>query len=112
MTIQNAMPSDAPLLPMSGSQAARVRRGLTPAVKRRVLAAFVLIALLLTWEGAIYAFDVSSLMFPAPSAVAVTFWRGLISGIYWEHLGVTAFEMLAGLGIGATFGFGFGVMIS
>lgn len=45
--------------------------------------------LLLLWEGTVAAFDISALMSPAPSAIAMALWRGLASGLYWEHIGVT-----------------------
>jgi NitT/TauT family transport system permease protein len=82
------------------------------AAKRRLVAPVVLVGLLLLWQFLVGAFNVSEMMFPAPSAVGRALWNGLASGLYWEHLGVTAFEMFVGLLIGASCGLLGGILIS
>ena len=107
MTLQNILPS--------GDQAIRTAARapmLTPRLRRGLVSIVLLIALLSAWEGAIRVFDISSLMFPAPSSIALALKAGLISGLYWQHIGVTMFEMLVGLLIGAVCGFVIGVVIS
>lgn len=79
--------------------------------ERGVMAA-IFVGLLCTWEGLVRLFDVSPLMFAPPSEVYSTFVRGAVRGLYWEHLKVTVLEMICGLGIGASLGFIFGVIIS
>lgn len=91
-----------------------------PDVKSRVCAALgpklvalaILGGLLVIWEIVVDAFDVSPLMFASPSAIGFALWRGLSGGLYWSHFGTTFHEMVAGLAIGATCGFLFGVLIS
>jgi NitT/TauT family transport system permease protein len=91
----------------------------TPSVRRRaspwsdrllMLGIFVLV--LGTWEALVWLFDVSPLMFAAPSEIWTTFLRGVSRGLYWEHAGVTVVQMLTGLLIGASLGFGLGVVVS
>lgn len=107
MTLQNTLPSDDQAL-----RAAAHPPLLTPRLRRGLVSIVLLAALLSTWEGAIRVFEVSSLMFPAPSSIALALKAGLISGLYWQHIGVTMFEMLVGLLIGAVCGFVIGVVIS
>lgn len=107
MTAQNILPSDDQTLRTA------VRPPLsTPRLRRGLVSIVLLIALLSAWEGAIRIFGISSLMFPAPSSVALALKEGLISGLYWRHIGVTVSEMLVGLLIGAVCGFVIGVVIS
>lgn len=102
----------APLLatpaapPAGATRRARTRRVDT------ILRIAILIAVLGAWEGLVRLFQVSPLMFAAPSEVYAAFVRGATRGLYWEHLGVTVFEMVAGLFIGASLGFLLGVAIS
>lgn len=85
---------------------------LTPVRKRRLISVALMIALLSAWEGAAYAFNISTLMFASPSSIAMALKQGFASGLYWQHIGITLFEMLAGLCIGAVCGFTIGVVIS
>jgi NitT/TauT family transport system permease protein len=113
MTTRNAVPADSLGPALSASRAGSATKvGLSRNLQRRLFSVLLLAALLLLWEGAVVAFGISALMFPAPSAIAMALWRGLASGLYWEHIGVTGFEMLAGLAIGTSCGFVFGVLIS
>lgn len=72
----------------------------------------LLVSLLAAWEGIVVGLDVSPLMFAKPSDVALALAGGVASGLYWEHLGVTVFEMVAGFLIGSTGGLLLGVLIS
>ena len=115
MTAQDTSPSDVAVLVRSADSRAKrspIKPWGTPALKRKLISAGLLIALLSAWEFAVAAFNVSSLMFPAPSSVAMALWRGLSRGLYWQHLETTALEMVVGLSIGAAGGFVLGVLIS
>ncbi|MEP9352437.1 ABC transporter permease [Xanthobacter sp. KR7-65] len=72
----------------------------------------IFVAILAAWEGLVRLFNVSPLMFAAPSEVYAAFVRGVTRGLYWQHLGVTVFEMGFGLLIGASLGFLLGVVVS
>lgn len=111
MTIQDAAPTNVGNI-VRTSKAASAKRWLTPTLKRRMISAALLVAILGIWEFAVSAFHVSSLMFPAPSSIARALWAGLSRGLYWLHLQATATEMVVGLSIGATCGFLLGVVIS
>ena len=72
----------------------------------------LLMILLLLWEGLSRGLGVSALVLPAPSVVALSLYKGLASGYLLPHLGVTLAELLLGLGLGALFGFGAGVLLA
>jgi NitT/TauT family transport system permease protein len=78
----------------------------------RAMMAAIFVGILALWEGLVRLFEVSPLMFAPPSEVYATFVRGTARGLYWEHLKVTVLQMIFGLGIGASLGFLFGVVIS
>ncbi len=102
------------IVPLTVAQPAR-RRPPSPARARwtnRALSAGVFVGVLGAWEALVRLFDVSPLMFATPSAVWQAFWRGASRGLYWDHLGVTLFEVLAGLSIGASLGFLLAVAVS
>lgn len=81
------------------------------ATRDRILIAGFLVVVLLIWQGAIKLFDVSALIFPAPTDVLVSLYKGIASGEYFLHFGVTLFEILAGFAIGAVLGFVLGALI-
>lgn len=72
----------------------------------------ILLVLITVWEVVVRGFEISPLIFAKPSEIAVAMARGLHSGLYWEHLGVTVLQMVVGFLIGASLGFSLGVVIS
>lgn len=78
----------------------------------RALMATIFIAMLCAWEGLVRFFNVSPLMFAPPSEVYNAFVRGVVRGLYRDHLVVTVLQMVCGLLIGGSLGFAFGVAIS
>jgi NitT/TauT family transport system permease protein len=89
----------------------RMRRAPSRWSERAMMAA-IFVGILCAWEGLVRLFEVSPLMFAPPSEVYSAFVRGAARGLYWEHLKVTVLQMIFGLGIGASLGFLFGVVIS
>ncbi len=73
--------------------------------------ASLLLALVLGWEWAVHAYAWSELVLPAPSVVAATLHRGLLSGYFWPHIAQTAIEVLGGLALGAAIGFLCGLLL-
>ena len=72
---------------------------------------------LLLWEFAIRYFHVPVYVVPPPSGIALALYRGLDAhltdiGGYYYHFGVTAYESLLGLAIGAVLGIALGAIIS
>lgn len=89
-----------------------MRRDITAGVSGVVLTVLLLIVLLLGWEGYIRWARVPSYLFPAPSGIASSLWRGLQSGVYLGHARVTLAEVLGGFLIGASIGFVLGALIA
>ena len=77
----------------------------------RTLSPLLLAVVLLSWEALIWIFEVSKIVVPAPSAVAVSLWDGVVSGLFWPHFLVTLWEIVAGFGIGSVVGIALGVLI-
>lgn len=76
---------------------------------RHVLVFFGFIA---AWELAIWFFEISKIVIPAPSDVSVALFRDLsTSGFYW-HSWVTLYEILAGFLLGAFSGLLVGFVIA
>ncbi|WP_398493468.1 ABC transporter permease [Variovorax sp.] len=76
------------------------------------LAIALLVVVVGGWELAVRALDVSALVVPPPSAVALALWSGLISNAFTYHFGVTAYETLAGFAVGAGLGLVLGSLVS
>lgn len=70
------------------------------------------IALLALWEGACRAFDISALILPPPSAVAIKLVTLISSGLIWPHLWATTLEILSGFLFGVIAGLIVGAAIS
>ena len=56
------------------------------------------------WEALTVLQGWSLLVLPPPSRIAQSLWQGLANGFLWPHVGVTVFEMLAGLTLGCVLG--------
>jgi NitT/TauT family transport system permease protein len=98
---------------MAASQSEKINPSSPPPAKKDRLATLsILIAVLATWELIVKGFNVSMLVFAAPSDIAVAMARGLQSGLYWEHFGVTLLQMLIGFLIGASLGLTLGILVS
>ena len=82
----------------------------TPRKKIAVLGGRVLemglsaIFLFALWEGIVRFFAVPSYIFPAPSAVTVALWQGIVNGAYTKALIVTTNEIVVGLFLGSLVG--------
>lgn len=76
------------------------------------LSLLLLGCLLGAWELAVRIMQVPAFIVPAPSAMFSAFYRGLMSGLFVEHFGITLLEILAAFVIGASAGFLIGVGIA
>ena len=74
------------------------------------IAAFVV--LLVVWEIAVRVLQVPDYILPAPSAISMSLFYGLKSGLFVKHFFVTAFQTLAGFLLAAFFGIGLGALIA
>ena len=86
-----------------------MRKRFIPEHTLSAIATFVL--LVGAWEVSVWAFDISNIILPPPSAVAVALWDGLVGGSYWWHTAVTFWEVVAGFIIGSAAGLALGTMI-
>lgn len=77
----------------------------------RTWSLLLLVAMVLVWEWAVDAYAWSALVLPAPTAIAASLWRGLLSGYFWPHIAQTALEVFAGLALGGVFGFMSGLVL-
>lgn len=66
-----------------------------------MLRASFFIFVIATWHFTVKMFDISSLVFPAPAGVIAALYKGIVSGEYLLHTGVTLYETLMGFAIGA-----------
>jgi NitT/TauT family transport system permease protein len=71
-----------------------------------------LICILIAWEVIIAVFQVSPVIFPAPSKIAVRLWQLTASGEIWPHFFATLTSVLCGLGIGIGAGVAVGALVS
>jgi NitT/TauT family transport system permease protein len=74
------------------------------------LGAFVV--LLVIWETAVRVLHVPDYILPPPSAISMSLYYGLKSGLFVEHFFVTAFQTLAGFLLAAIFGIGIGALVA
>ena len=77
-----------------------------------ILRLLLIAGLLGLWEGAVRLLQLPAYLLPPPSAVAMGLVRGIASGIYVEHVGVTLAETLLGFLLGCTLGFLLGVFVA
>jgi NitT/TauT family transport system permease protein len=68
------------------------------------LSLLLLVVMLGGWELCIDVFDISRLVLPKPSAIALSLWSGLVYGNLLHHSAVTFYETIGGFGIGAVTG--------
>ena len=71
----------------------------------------ILVLFLGSWEWAVYWFNWSALILPAPSRIGATFINGILSGYFWPHFLQTTYEVICGLLLGGSLGFILGVLL-
>jgi NitT/TauT family transport system permease protein len=77
-----------------------------------VLRLLLIVATLLVWEALVRLFAVPAFILPAPSSVFTAFYRGLASGLYLDHIGVTVTETLLGFAFGTVLAFALGIAVA
>jgi NitT/TauT family transport system permease protein len=78
----------------------------------RLQSALLAIVIIALWEGACRFFDISSLILPAPFAIAARLYALVTSGTIWPHLWATGVEIVAGFVFGVVAGLVIGAMVS
>jgi NitT/TauT family transport system permease protein len=64
-----------------------------------------------SWEWLVYFLDIPRLILPAPSEIAISLWRSLLTPSFYDHFGITMFEVMTGFVAGAIVGFTLGIVI-
>jgi NitT/TauT family transport system permease protein len=80
--------------------------------KNVMLTVLLLVASLAAWEGVVRLFEIPVFIVPPPSKVAVALWRGIVSGVYLQHLGITMVETVLGFVLGSALGFFLGAAVA
>jgi NitT/TauT family transport system permease protein len=71
---------------------------------------FVLLACV--WELAVYFFKIPDYVLPAPSAIAISLYNGVVSGVFFYNFLVTAFQTLAGFFLAVIVGTALGAVVA
>jgi NitT/TauT family transport system permease protein len=74
------------------------------------ITAFVIV--LVVWEVAVHTLHVPDYILPAPTAISMSLYYGLKSGLFVEHFFVTAFQTLSGFLLAALLGIGLGALVA
>jgi len=106
------MSETEPTLALPAAAESEDRLGLWQRIRPAFDVTMSIVVVLLLWEGVIRLFDVQPFIFPAPSAVLRSLWRGIASGNYVAGLGVTLTEILSGAVIGSLAGLIFAVAMA
>jgi NitT/TauT family transport system permease protein len=77
-----------------------------------LLRLLLMAVILLIWEAAARLLHIPAFILPPPSAVGMGLWRGLASGLYVEHVGVTIVETMLGFLFGSAAGFTLGTLVA
>jgi NitT/TauT family transport system permease protein len=81
-------------------------------LRNRILSVALLALILGLWEAAVRFLGIPAFVLPPPSQVGLALWQGFSSGLYYEHIAVTVFEVLAGFMLGCGLGFLLGVAVA
>jgi len=68
--------------------------------------------LLIIWEFSVRLLSVPDFILPPPSAIAVSLYYGLKSGLFVQHFLVTAFQTIVGFLIASTLGIALGALVA
>jgi len=80
---------------------------------RNFLLRLVFIVLLLAlWEAAVRLLEIPAFLLPTPSAVGMALYRGTVTGLYQEHIGVTLMETALGFIFGSLGGLLLGTCVA
>jgi NitT/TauT family transport system permease protein len=80
--------------------------------RNRFLSVLLMFTILGAWEAYARFSGIPSFILPPPSNVGMALLRGFGSGVYFQHIAVTTFQVVAGFAIGCSFGFILGVAVA
>lgn len=102
VTVVRSEPLDD-VAPSTGAKTPRLEHLLAPTFA---------VMLVLVWEGGVRFLDVPQYILPTPSAIAVSLFYGLRSGLFIHHFFVTAFETLCGFLLAGFAGIAVGALVA
>ena len=76
------------------------------------LSALLFIIVVGGWELAVRWMEITPLLVPRPSAVAVSLWDGIRNNTFTYHFGITLYETVAGFVLGAGLGLVLGAVVA
>jgi len=80
--------------------------------RKSLLRLCLIVASLLVWEAGVRLFAVPVFILPAPSSIAMALYRGTVSSLYIDNLGVTLVETVLGFAAGTSLAFILGVAVA
>ena len=81
-------------------------------LRNAVLRVLLMVAAVGAWEAFVRALRIPAFILPPPSEVGLALYRGAASGIYLQHLWITAAETLLGFALGSTVAFVIGTALA
>ena len=81
-------------------------------VRNFLLRLLFIVLLLALWEGAVRLLEIPAFLLPTPSAVGMALYRGTVTGLYQEHIGVTLTETALGFIVGSAGGLLLGTCVA
>lgn len=82
------------------------------AARNRLQSLALIVGLIAIWEASCRFFGISSLILPAPDAIAARFINLIVTATIWPHLLATLIAVLSGFGAGVGAGLVLGALIS
>ncbi|WP_142850819.1 ABC transporter permease [Telmatospirillum sp. J64-1] len=77
----------------------------------RLVSPSLLVIVLFLWEALVHLLGIPAIVLPPPSAVLVSLWDGIASGLFLPHFLVTVTEILSGFALGGGIGIILGILI-
>jgi NitT/TauT family transport system permease protein len=72
----------------------------------------LILATLAAWEALVRLLSVPAFILPTPTSIFTALYRGLISGLYLDHVGITVAETLLGFALGSALAFALGIAVA
>jgi len=85
---------------------------MTTGPRNFLLRILLILVTLAVWEMLVRAFAIPLFILPAPTAVFMGLYRGIVSGLYIEHIWITLTETLLGFALGTTLAFVLGTAVA
>jgi len=71
-----------------------------------------IVLLLAVWEALVRLLNIPAFLLPPPSAIGMALYRGIVTGLYIDHVGVTLSETALGFIVGSLGGLLLGTLVA